>query len=60
MGKFTSEKSKLMYLNDGDRVLTEKGTGFVEFTGYGSRVLLDSISDEPVYLSLDEVVSKLS
>lgn len=38
---FNSLKSQLMYLNDGDRVLTSEGTGTIVFLGYGSAVELD-------------------
>lgn len=38
---FNSLQSKNRYLNDGDRVLTAQGTGFVRFDGYGSVVELD-------------------
>lgn len=38
---FNSLKSKLMYLNEGDRVLTAEGTGDIVFTGYGAVVQLD-------------------
>jgi len=38
---FHSLKSKLMYLNEGDRVLTAEGTGDIMLTDYGTVVLLD-------------------
>ena len=38
---FNSLQSKLMYLNEGDRVLTAEGTGDIVFTGYGNVVQLD-------------------
>lgn len=38
---FNNLKSQLMYLNNGDRVLTSEGTGTILFTGYGSSVELD-------------------
>jgi hypothetical protein len=37
-----------MYLNDGDRVLTNEGTGFILFTGYGSVVELDRGDTIPI------------
>lgn len=38
---FDSLQSKMMYLNEGDRVLTSLGTGFIIFNGYGTCVELD-------------------
>lgn len=45
---FNSLKSKLMYLNEGDRVLTVEGTGDIVFTGYGNVVQLDRGDSLPV------------
>ena len=52
---FNSLKSKLMYLNEGDRVLTNEGTGDIVFTGYGCAVQLDRGD----YLPLTDVIARL-
>lgn len=53
---FNSLKAQLMYLNDGDRVLTAEGTGTIVFLGYGSAVELDRGDKLP----LTAVIARIS